>query len=202
MLVLAVALVATTVTGRARWGDASAAGDARLIRQLSFEFVGQFQNSPAGVTPATHVHYGYLSYVGGAAAFKGSPENETTALFTFYADAATTRVIADGPLRIITRVGTLTIYRDASVNGSFDRPETFRDGERVLVHDVSPRADHVDAALCDARGKAAARSRWTDVQGCARRARKHAGASVRLPGRVRHQRVRCAGAMVRLPAKD
>jgi hypothetical protein len=133
MLVLAVALVATTVTGRARWGDASAAGNARLIRQLSFEFVGQFQNSPAGVTPATHVHYGYLSYVGGAAAFKGSPENETTALFTFYADAATTRVIADGPLRIITRVGTLTIYRDASVNGSFDRPETFRDGERVLV---------------------------------------------------------------------
>jgi hypothetical protein len=103
------------------------------IRQLSFEFVGQFQNSPAGVTPATHTHYGYLSYVGGASAFRASPENETTALFTFYADAPTVRVIADGPLRIITRVGKLNIYRDASVDGSFDRPDTFRDGERVLV---------------------------------------------------------------------
>jgi hypothetical protein len=105
----------------------------RQIRQLSFEFVGQFQNSPAGVTPATHTHYGYLSYVGGASAFRASPENETTALFTFYSDAATVRVIPDGPLRIITRVGRLTIYRDTSVDGNFDRPETFRDGTRVLV---------------------------------------------------------------------
>jgi hypothetical protein len=106
---------------------------ARQIRQLSFEFVGQFLNSPAGVTPATHTHYGYLSYVGGTSAFKASPGNETTALFTFYADAPTVRVIADGPLRIITRAGRLTIYRDASVDGNFDRPESFRDGARVLV---------------------------------------------------------------------
>jgi hypothetical protein len=105
----------------------------RQIRQLSFEFVGQFQNSPAGVTPATHTHYGYLSYVGGTSAFRASPESESTALFTFYADAATLRVIPDGPLRIVTRSGKVTIYRDASADGNFDRPETFRNGTRILV---------------------------------------------------------------------
>jgi hypothetical protein len=133
IIAAAVVLAASIAVGRATRDDASAATRVRLIRQLSFEFVGQFQNSPPGVTPATHVHYGYLSYVGGASAFKASPENETTALFTFYADATTTRVIANGPLRIVTRVGKLTIHRDASVDGSFERPETFRDGERVLV---------------------------------------------------------------------
>ena len=105
----------------------------RRVRQLSFEFVGQFQNSPAGVTPATHAHYGYLAYVSGIPAFRGSPQDETTALFTFYADAATLRVVADGPLRIITRTGRVTIYRDASVDGKFGRPESFRDGAVVLV---------------------------------------------------------------------
>ena len=106
---------------------------ATQIRQPSFEFVGQFQNSPAGVTPATHSNYGYLSYAAGLASFSGSAENETTALFTFFADASTLRVIADGPLRIITRTGRLTIYRDASPDGSFDNADTFRDGARVLV---------------------------------------------------------------------
>jgi hypothetical protein len=105
----------------------------RQIRDLSFEFVGQFQNSPPGVTPATHIHYGYVSYIRGTSAFKGAPPNETTALFTFFADAATLRVIANGPLRIVTRVGKLTIYRDPSTNGDFARPESFRDGTPVLV---------------------------------------------------------------------
>jgi hypothetical protein len=105
------------------------------VGPLSLEFVGQFQNSPAGVTPATHSHYGYLSYVGGLQAFSGSAESESSALFTFYADAATLRVIVDGPLRIITRTGKLTIYRDGSPDGSFDSPDSFRDGTRVLVGD-------------------------------------------------------------------
>jgi hypothetical protein len=100
---------------------------------LSLEFVGQFQNSPPGVTPATHVHYGYLSYVGGLRAFSGATQNETTALFSFYADGATLRIIPNGPLRVVTRVGTLTIYRDASTNGDFNRPDSFRDGAPVLV---------------------------------------------------------------------
>ena len=131
--VLAVVLVASTAATPATRHDAFGATGVMRIRQLSFEFVGQFQNSPPGVTPATHMHYGYLSYIRGVSAFRASPENETTALFTFFADASTLRVIVDGPLRIVTRVGRLTIYRDPSVDGNFDRTETFRDGVRVLV---------------------------------------------------------------------
>jgi hypothetical protein len=131
--VFAVAVVSSTAAVSAARPHRAGASGVRQIRQLSFEFVGQFQNSPAGVTPATHTHYGYLAYVRGVSAFRGAPQNETTALFTFYADAATLRVLVDGPLRIVTRVGKLTIYRDSTVDGDFGRPETFRDGTRVLV---------------------------------------------------------------------
>lgn len=106
---------------------------AQQIRSLSLELVGQFQNSPPGVTPPTHIHYGYLSYTRGLSVFSGAAQDETTALFTFFSDAATPRVIANGPLRIVTRVGRLTIYRDSSANGDFDRPASFRDGTPVLV---------------------------------------------------------------------
>jgi hypothetical protein len=105
----------------------------RQIRALSLELVGQFQNSPPGVTPPTHIHYGYLAYIGGLSVFRGAAQNEMTALFTFFADAATPRVIANGPLRVVTRVGRLTIYRDPSTNGDFARPASFRDGTPVLV---------------------------------------------------------------------
>lgn len=118
----------------ASWGGADLrAQSVRQISSLSFEVVGQFQNSPPGVTPPTHTHYGYLAYVRGLSAFRGTAQNETSALFTFYADAATPRVIANGPLRIVTRVGRLTIYRDPSTNSNFDKPESFRDGTPVLV---------------------------------------------------------------------
>ena len=105
----------------------------RQIRDLSFELVGQFQNSPPGVTPATHIHYGYLSYIRGLSVFGGATQNETSALFTFFADGATLRVIPNGPLRVVTRVGSITIYRDPSTNGDFAKPESFRDGTPVLV---------------------------------------------------------------------
>jgi hypothetical protein len=132
--------VASTVASLGFWGATASRGGAdrraqtvRQISALSFEFVGQFQNSPPGVTPPTHTHYGYLAYVRGLSAFRGTEQNEKSALFTFYADAATPRVIPDGPLRIVTRIGRLTIYRDPSTNGSFDRPDSFRDGTPVLV---------------------------------------------------------------------
>jgi hypothetical protein len=135
-----VPLVASMLALVASTGDGALGSDAkrgvvavRQIRALSLEFVGQFQNSPPGVTPPTHSHYGYLSYVSGLSAFTGTAENEATALFTFFADAATPRVIPDGPLRIITRVGLLTIYRDSSPDGDFTKPESFRDGTPVLV---------------------------------------------------------------------
>ncbi|MDP9491975.1 MAG: hypothetical protein M3P42_07220 [Actinomycetota bacterium] len=105
----------------------------RELRRLSLEFIGQFQNSAPGVTPPTHIHYGYLSYIRGLSVFRAAAQDEKSALFTFYSEAATPRVIANGPLRIVTRVGRLTIYRDPSTNGDFARPGSFRDGTPVLV---------------------------------------------------------------------
>jgi hypothetical protein len=137
----AFALVGTSIlalmasTGAVAFRSHSELGEApvRQIRGLSLEFVGQFQNSPPGVTPPTHVHYGYVSYIRGLSTFTGAAQNEKTALFTFYGPAATPRVIANGPLRIVTRVGRLTIYRDPSADGDFGRPASFRDGTPVLV---------------------------------------------------------------------
>jgi hypothetical protein len=133
LAVAALALLASTGADAGRTGGGRGSAPVRQIRTLSLEFVGQFQNSPPGVTPPTHIHYGYLSYVSGLSAFSGMAQNETAALFTFYAEAATPRVIANGPMRIVTRVGQLSIYRDASPDGDFAKAESFRDGTPVLV---------------------------------------------------------------------
>ncbi len=130
---LTVALMSSTGAIAAQSRNDLRAPQVRKIRSLSLEFVGQFQNSLPGVTPATHIHYGYLSYIQGLSVFANAPQDETTALFTFFADAVTLRVIVNGPLRVVTRVGKLTIYLDSSTNGSFANPDTFRDGTPVLV---------------------------------------------------------------------
>ncbi len=130
---LTVVLMSSTGAIPVRSHNELRAPQVRTIRSLSLEFVGQFQSSPPGVTPVTHIHYGYLSYIQGLSAFAHAPQDETTALFTFFAAAATLRVITTRPLRAITRVGTLTIYLDRSTNGSFANPETFRDGTPVLA---------------------------------------------------------------------
>jgi hypothetical protein len=129
----AAALAGSTGAVAVRSHDELERASVRQIRALSLEFVGQFQNSPPAVTPPTHIHYGYLSYIRGLSVFRRAPQNETTALFTFYAEAATPRIIANGPLRVVTRIGRLTIYRDPSANGDFARPDSFRDGVPVLV---------------------------------------------------------------------
>jgi hypothetical protein len=127
------ALVASTGAIAVSSDSELARPPAQQIRRLSLELVGQFQNSPPGVTPATHIHYGYLSYIRGLSVFRAAAQDEKSALFTFFSDAATPRVIPNGPLRIVTRVGRLTIYRDPSTNGDFARPASFRDGTPVLV---------------------------------------------------------------------
>jgi hypothetical protein len=133
-------LGASTFALLASTGAASVPSDSererlpvQQIRRLSLEFVGQFQNSALGVTPPTHIHYGYLSYIRGLSVFSSAAQDEKSALFTFFSDAATPRVIPNGPLRIVTRVGRLTIYRDPSTNGDFARPASFRDGAPLLV---------------------------------------------------------------------
>jgi hypothetical protein len=112
---------------------ASAASPVVIARNLSLELVGQVTNSPAGAVPPTSTQFGFVSYLLGLPIFKGDPQNETTALFTFYIDANTLRVISNGPLRVVTREGTFTVYRNPRADASFDSPATFRQGTPVLV---------------------------------------------------------------------
>jgi hypothetical protein len=134
---VATVMVASTLATVAAFGrnvtHSRHAAKVTVLQDLWLELVGQFQNSPLGVTPVTHIHYGYLSYVRGVAVFKAAPQGEKTALFTFFADGASSPLINNGPFRELTRVGKLTVYRDPSTNSDFANPDTFRDGTPVLV---------------------------------------------------------------------
>ncbi len=101
--------------------------------QTVFELVGQVTNFPA--TPSaplgTSNQYGYLTALRGIDnVFSGSPQNETTALFTFFNEVTTTRSISNGPLRVIDRDGTTTIYLN-SAPASFADPNSFRSGTPI-----------------------------------------------------------------------
>jgi len=108
---------------------------------VAFEVVGQVTNfPPAGAgQPATSQQYGYLSLINGLTADQifttSNPtlQNEKTARFTFFTDAITERVISNGRLRIVNRIGTTTIYLDETPNGDFSNRDTFRDGTPVLT---------------------------------------------------------------------
>jgi hypothetical protein len=101
---------------------------------VSLELVGQVLNSPPGVQPPTSIQYGYVAYLQGLPIFNPGPaENESTARLSFYADTVTLRVTNNGPLRIISRDGTVTVYNDPAANGTFTNPDSFRDGTPVLV---------------------------------------------------------------------
>ena len=130
----AVVLAASTTVALAQGTTRSVRShDVTKLRAMSFELVGQVKSSAPGVSPATSIQYGYLSDLGGLRIFKAEPQNESTALLTFYTDATTSRVIDNGPIRVINREGTLTIYSDSTASGSFANPDSFRDGTPVLV---------------------------------------------------------------------
>jgi hypothetical protein len=108
---------------------------------IAFEVVGQVTNfPPAGPgQPTTSQQYGYLSLINGLTADQifstpvPTSQNETTALFTFFTDAVTERVISNGRLRIVNRSGTTTIYLDETPDADFGNRDTFRDGTPVLT---------------------------------------------------------------------
>ena len=94
------------------------------------ELIGQLAGSGASA-----FQFGYLSYINGidtATIFSGAPLDETTALFSFYNDTTTRRVIDDGSMRTIDRDGTSTIYLNLVPNGNFANPASFTDGTPVL----------------------------------------------------------------------
>jgi hypothetical protein len=105
--------------------------NSNAVGDLVFEFVGQASN-PSFPSLFLLTQYGYLTYVNGVsgeeAIFNPGPQNETTALFTFFNDTVIERVIDNGPIRIINRVGTSTIYLDTTPDGNFANPDSFRDG--------------------------------------------------------------------------
>lgn len=97
--------------------------------QLLFEFVGQVTN-PTGTT--SH-QYGYFTFVDGLDdLFSGSPENEGTARLTFFREGTNVRVSSNGPLVIIMREGTTTVYVSGAP-ASFASPDSFRSGTPVLT---------------------------------------------------------------------
>ena len=131
---VAVALAASTTVALAQ-GTSRGVGtnEVTKVRELDIELVGQVQNSAPGVSPATSIQYGYLSYLHGLTIFRAAPPSESTALFTFFTDTTTTQVINNGSVRIINREGTVTIYSDPDADGSFANPDSFRDGTPVLI---------------------------------------------------------------------
>jgi hypothetical protein len=115
--------------------------DFSHIDQEMYEFVGQVKNlPPAGPgLPPTSVQYGYLSHVNGlsddAIYAPGVPQNEASALLTFYNDSVTEKVTNHGSLKIVIREGTTTIYYNPVPSGDLTtpNPDSFRQGTAVLT---------------------------------------------------------------------
>ena len=105
------------------------------IGDVAFEVVGQVTNP----SPTTSKQYGYLSSINGLrpdqifVTADPTMQNESTARFTFFTDATTDRVIANGRLRIVNRVGTTTIYLDDTPDATFADRDSFREGVPVLT---------------------------------------------------------------------
>jgi hypothetical protein len=97
---------------------------------VTMELIGQ----ALVLSPQAAIQYGYLSHVAGLETiFTGTPQNETNAVFTFYNDTATKRVIVNGPLRIVNREGTATFYLNSTPSGDFSNPDSFRAGVPVMT---------------------------------------------------------------------
>jgi hypothetical protein len=104
------------------------AADPAVGSQLGYQFVGQVLN----VSASQSLQYGYLSSVPGLDTISTSgPVSEASALLTFYNDTATQQVINNGPIRLIERTGTATIYLNPSGGGNFSNPDSFRAGTPI-----------------------------------------------------------------------
>lgn len=97
---------------------------------ISLEFIGQGRV----VSPAEVYQYGFFTHVAGVEnVFGGTPNNASTAFFTFMNKLSTTRATPHGPLTIVDRKGTATIYLNPEGGASFDAPASFEAGTPVLT---------------------------------------------------------------------
>jgi hypothetical protein len=144
-------------------GVTSAQGLISLLptqHEATFEFVGQVKNLPptGPGLPATSVQYGYLSHIQSLddtqIYLPGVPQDEKSALFTFYNDSVTEKVTNHGSLKIVIREGTTTIYHNSIGGGDLTtpNPDSFRQGTPVLttkwrhqvVFDGNPSPNPID----------------------------------------------------------
>jgi hypothetical protein len=112
----AIALAALCA-GALVWADDVSPFDGPIL----MEYVGQVINGSS--TPASSNQFGNLQAVAGV---------DPSLQLTFYTQAMTVKVVANGPLRIVDRTGTTTIYL-ASAAGDFSNPDSFRTGTPVQV---------------------------------------------------------------------
>ena len=97
--------------------------------QIGYELVGQVFN--AGTQS---LQYGYLNFVRSLPRIAATGTiSEASALLTFYNDTTTEHVTNNGPIRVVDRTGTSTIYFDPTGFATFTNPDTFRDGTPVQV---------------------------------------------------------------------
>jgi hypothetical protein len=111
---LGLLVLAAVGTGGLLWADGAQG-------QIRMEYVGQVINGAP--TPASSNQFGNLQAVAGV---------DPSLQFTFYTQATTVNSVANGPLRILDRSGTTTIYL-ASTAGDFSNPDSFRSGTPVQV---------------------------------------------------------------------
>jgi hypothetical protein len=112
---LAVLVLTAVFASAPLWADDVFRG------QILMEYVGQVINGTP--TPASSNQFGNLQAVSGV---------DPSLQFTFYTQAETVKAVANGPLRIIDRTGTTTIYL-TSAPGDFSNPDSFRSGSSVQV---------------------------------------------------------------------
>lgn len=116
---LAAIVVAAACASTLAWADDDDGGV--FHRQILMEYVGQVVNGTP--TPASSNQFGNLQQVAGV---------DPSLQFTFYTEAVTIKAVANGPLRIVDRTGTTTIYL-ASAPGDFSNPDSFRSGTPIQV---------------------------------------------------------------------
>jgi hypothetical protein len=128
-LALICLLSATQARAQARIGRP-------LGRGIAFSFVGQSIDAP----PDLSIEVGYLTsatQLGNL--FSGPDRSEATALLTYYAELRTTGTFQSGPLTVIERSGTRTVYVNSDPHASFSDPASFKQGEAVLITEVDER---------------------------------------------------------------
>lgn len=115
---LAVVLAVACASARV-WADDD---DGSVFHgHILMEYVGQVINGTP--TPASSNQFGNLQSVSGV---------DPSLQFTFYTQAITLKAVVNGPLRVVDRTGTTTIYL-ASAPGDFSNPDSFRSGTPIQV---------------------------------------------------------------------